>query len=59
MQLTENDVDYVARYLSPWNNPRNKVPRREWHYRLIKQSMRKKRELIFSQEPITKLPKRG
>lgn len=52
------DIDYVARYLAPWNNPRNKIPRKEWHYKLIKQTMRKKRDLIFSQEPITRLPNR-
>ena len=55
---TGEDIDYVACYLVPWNNPRNKVPRKEWHYELIKRTMRKKRDLIFSQEPITRIPNR-
>lgn len=31
----EKEADYVARYLAPWNNPRNRVPRKEWQYEHI------------------------
>ena len=45
----EKEADYVARYLAPWNNPRNRVPRKEWQYEHIRKSMQIKRARILGE----------